>query len=167
MKLNIGCGGRRIEGFTGVDAVQRPAADIIARADAIPLEDGSVEEIMAIHLFEHFYRWECDTVIAEWLRLLQPGGRLVLELPNLIKCCENVIHGRMVGGKEPDQLSMWGLYGDPREGDPFMAHRWAWSPKTLKNFLESKGFIKIYEKPTQWHPAGRDHRDMRIEAIRP
>lgn len=167
MKLNIGCGGRRIDGFTGVDAVQRPAADIIARADNIPLPDGSVEEIMAIHLWEHFYRWDCDKVIAEWSRLLQPGGRLVLELPNLIKCCENVIHGRMVGGKEPDQLSMWGLYGDPREGDEFMAHRWAWSPKTLKDFLEAKGFIKIYERPTQWHPAGRDHRDMRIEAIRP
>lgn len=166
MRLNIGCGGRRIEGYTGIDAVERPAADIIARADNIPLPDGSVDEIMAIHLWEHFYRWECETVIAEWKRLLKPGGLLVLELPNLIKCCENVIHGRMVGGKHRDQLGMWGLYGDPREDDQFMAHRWGWSPKTMKEFLKSHGFVSIVEEPPRWHPAGRDFRDMRIVATR-
>lgn len=164
MKLNIGCGGRRIEGFTGVDAVARPAADIVAPAHAIPLPDGSVEEIMAIHVWEHFYRWECDAVIAEWKRLLQPGGRLVLELPDLIKCCQNVLDGRMKGGKEPDQLTLWGLYGDPRQADVFMAHRWAWSPASLRAFLAEHGFIKIADEPTKFHPAGREHRDMRITA---
>lgn len=164
MKLNIGCGGRRIEGYTGVDAVQRPAADIVARAESIPLEDGTVDEIMAIHLWEHFYRWECDAVIAEWKRLLKPGGVLVLELPNLRKCCENILSARMRGGKEPDQLSYWGLYGDPRQGDQFMAHRWGWMPQTLKPFLEEHGFFKVVERPTKFHPAGRDHRDFRLEA---
>lgn len=164
MKLNIGCGGRRIDGYTGVDAVERPAADIIARADSIPLEDGAVDEIMAIHLWEHFYRWECDTVIAEWKRLLKPGGLLVLELPNLRKCCENILSGRVRGGKEPDQLSYWGLYGDPRQGDQFMAHRWGWMPETLKPFLKLHGFTEIVERPTKFHPAGRDHRDFRLEA---
>nr|AER23948.1 hypothetical protein var071 [Variovorax sp. HH01] len=164
MKLNIGCGGRRIEGYTGIDAVDRPAADIIARADSIPLEDGSVEEIMAIHLWEHFYRWECDAVIAEWSRLLKPGGALVLEMPNLRKCCENILSNRVRGGKEPDQLSYWGLYGDPRQGDQFMAHRWGWMPETLKPFLEAHGFTDVVERPTKFHPAGRDHRDFRMEA---
>lgn len=164
MRLNIGCGARRIEGYTGVDAVARSGADIIARADEIPLDDGSVEEIMAIHLFEHFYRWECEKALAEWRRLLRPGGRLVLELPNLVKCCENVISGR--AGKEPDQLSMWGLFGDPRQSDPFMAHRWAWTPDTLRAVLEANGFHRVGEEPTVFHPAGRAHRDMRIVAER-
>jgi SAM-dependent methyltransferase len=166
MKLNIGAGGRRIEGYTGVDAVQRPAADIIARADNIPLPDSSVDEIMAIHLFEHFYRWECEGVLAEWRRLLKPGGRLVLELPDLIKCCKNIIDGRMVGGKHPDQLGHWGLYGDPRESDPYMAHRWGWSPKTLGALLKANGFTDIRQEPTQWHPAGREFRDMRVVAVK-
>lgn len=166
MKLNIGCGGRKIPGFTGVDAVERPAAEIIARADKIPLRDGSVDEIMAIHLFEHFYRWECDDVINEWKRLLKPGGVLSLELPNVRKCCENILSGRMEGGKHPDQLSYWGLYGDPRASDPFMNHRWGWTPDAMKAFLKEHGFIKVAEEPTQWHPAGRDHRDMRIVARR-
>lgn len=168
LKLNVGCGGRRLEGYTGVDAVaERSAADIVARADAIPLPDSSVDEILAIHLWEHFYLWECETVISEWMRLLKPGGSLILELPNLIKCCQNVIKGRMVGGKHPDQLGMWGLWGDPRKSDSFMSHRWGWSPETLSQFLKEKGFSQVVERPTQWHPAGRDHRDMRIECSKP
>lgn len=166
MKLNVGCGGRRIYGYTGVDAVARPAADIVAPAHAIPLADGSVDEIMAIHLFEHFYRWECDAVIAEWRRLLEPGGRLVLEMPNIVKCCENVISGRMEGGKHPDQLSYWGLFGDPREGDPWMSHKWGWAPATLRAFLGANGFARIEEEQTKWHPAGREHRDMRMTAVK-
>lgn len=164
MRLNIGAGARRIEGYTGVDMVPRAGADIIAPAHAIPLGDETVDEIMAIHLFEHLYRWECEKVLAEWRRLLKPGGRLVLELPNLIKCCENIISGR--AGKEPEQLGMWGLYGDPRGGDQFMAHRWGWTPDTLRELLEANGFHRIGQEPTLFHPAGRQHRDMRIVAER-
>mgnify|MGYP003440759565 FL=1 len=162
MRLNIGCGGKRIEGYTGVDAVERPGADIVAKADAIPLPDGSVNEIMAIHLFEHFYRWECDGVLDEWHRLLRPGGRLIMEMPDLMKTCKNVVDGIMKGGKEPDQLTLWSLYGDPRQRDVFMSHHWAWTPTSIKAILKEHGFIKVAEEPTIYQPAGREHRDMRI-----
>lgn len=166
-RLNIGCGNRRIPGYTGVDVVPREAADIVAPAHSIPLPDGSVDEIFGCHIWEHFFRWECDDVIVEWKRLLRPGGRLVLELPNLIKCCENLLSGRMRGGKHPHQLSYHGLFGDPRGKDRHMAHVWGWTPETLREFLTEYGFQQIEERPTQWHPAGRNHRDMRIEAIKP
>lgn len=164
MKLNIGAGNKRLPGYTGVDAVRRAAADIVAPAWAIPLEDGVADEIMAIHLFEHFYRWECDDVIVEWKRLLKSGGKLVLELPNFYKACENVINGLNNPGKHPDQLNYWAAYGDPRDKDPFMAHRWGWTPQALSEFLASYGFTNITEQPTQFHRTGKLRRDMRIEA---
>lgn len=165
VKLNIGCGGRRLPGYIGIDAVaERTAADIVAKADNLPFDDGSVDEILGLHIFEHFYRWECDDVIKEWTRVLRPGGVLILELPNLIKFCQNIIDGRK--GKHPDQLGMWGAWGDPRERDPFMSHKWGWSPDSLTEFLSANGFTKIQEAPTQWHLAGRMHRDMRIEAVK-
>lgn len=164
MRLNIGCGARRIAGYTGIDAVPRPAADIVAKANAIPLASGCADEIMAVHLWEHFYFWECDEVIAEWRRLLRPNGLLVLELPNLIKCCENLIAGRSLPGKHPHQLGYWGIFGDPTTRDPYMGHRWGWTPETLSAFLAEHGFTAIRETPTQWHPVGRNQRDMRIEA---
>jgi SAM-dependent methyltransferase len=167
LRLNIGCGGRKIPGYIGVDAVARSAAEIIAPANNIDLPSESVDEIIAIHLWEHFYLWECDGVIAEWRRLLKPGGVLTFEMPDVIKCAKNLIAGKMVGGKDPNQLSYWGLYGDPRTQDPYMNHRWGWTPATLRDFLTTKGFVKIREQETQWHPAGRWDRDFRMTCRKP
>jgi len=167
MRLNIGAGNKRIEGYTGVDAVARPAADIVANADAIPLPDASVDEIMAIHLLEHVHVWQAPQLLREWHRLLKPGGLLVLELPDLVKCCRNILDGRRTAGKDPDQLTLWGLYGDPRQEDPFMAHRWAYTFKTLEPIVRGIGFTEISEHQTQWHRAGRDLRDFRLEARKP
>jgi len=175
MRLNIGCGQRTWDGYFNIDAVRHPLAprdpDLIYAFDfdadgklvaPIPLEDGVVDEITGIHVFEHFYRWTCEAVVQEFVRLLKPGGRLILELPDLIKCCQNIIEGRE--GKEPDQLGRWGLYGDPRPKDKFMCHPWGWAPGELMTFLGGHGFTNIQHLPTQFHKCGKLHRDMRIEA---
>lgn len=170
MKLNIGCGARVLEGWTNCDIQVNPnaprAPEILCDAKSIPLPDGCASVVMAIHVFEHFYRWEVESVLAEWRRLLQPGGQLILELPNLVKCCENYLSGRVRGGKDPDQLARWGIYGDPRTGDKFMCHPWGYSPEELQSILEANGFRKVKHQATVFHPAGRNHRDMRIEAIK-
>lgn len=165
IKLNIGAGGRRIPGFTGVDIVARQGADIVAPAHKIPLATGSVSEIMAIHLIEHVHRWECESLLQEWFRLLAPRGRLVLELPDLIKCCHNIVND--IQGKHPDQLGLWGLFGDDRLKDPLMMHKTSWTFKTLAPVLERVGFIEIAEHDTQFHAAGQKVRDFRVEARKP
>lgn len=164
MKLNIGAGKRRLHGYTGIDAVPRAGADIIAPADNIPLPDGCADEILGVHVWEHFLLWECDGVLAEWRRLLKPGGALVLEMPDLLKCCRNVLDGRESG--KPGQLGMWGLFGDATLRDLGMLHRWAWTFSTLHPFLAERGFAEIVERETKFHPAGRGVRDFRIEALK-
>lgn len=170
MKLNVGCGKRILEGWTNCDIERDPEAgrdpDILCDARSIPLPDGCADVLMAIHLFEHLYRWDVDAALTEWSRLLKSGGTLILEMPDLVKCCENYLSGRKRGGKDPDQLARWGIYGDPRTGNPFMNHRWGYSPEELISILESHGFKKAKHLPTEFHPAGRSHRDMRIEAIK-
>lgn len=170
MKLNIGCGRHVLDGWTNIDIQRSGRAkrdpEIFADVREIPLPDECADEVMAIHVFEHFFPWECPGLVGEWRRLLKPRGKLILELPNLEKCCKNILDGIHKGGKHADQLGMWGLYGDPREQDPFMMHKWAWTPQTLTGFLERHGFERIKERPTEWHPAGREYRDMRIEALR-
>lgn len=165
-KLNIGCGGRSYPGYTGIDAVARDGADIVAPAHEIPLPDGCAEEVMAIHLVEHLLPWLVPVALAEWYRLLAPGGKLVLEMPDIIKCCQNIIDGRMKGGKHPDQLGMWGAYGDTRTQDEFMLHRYGWHFGTLAPLVKDAGFVKVREVQTVFHPAGRTCRDFRLEAIR-
>lgn len=170
MKLNVCCGKRYREGWTNVDIVALDgfrAPDILCNALSVPLADGVASEIMCIHGFEHFQRWEVDALLEEWKRLLQPGGLLALEMPDLIKCCENVISGFKKAGKHPDQFTLWGLYGDPTTKDEFMMHRWAYSPASLRAILSAHGFTDIMDAEPQWHPAGRERRDMRMEARRP
>lgn len=166
MRLNVCCGIRIREGWVNIDvvAVNGTQPDILADAKKIPLEDNCADELMCIHGFEHFYRYEVDDLITEWKRLLKPKGLLILEMPDLIKCCENVLSGYSLTGKHADQMGLWGLYGDPQGGNPWMGHRWGWSPKSLRTFLKSHGFINIVDAVTQWHPAGRIRRDFRIEA---
>lgn len=170
LRLNVGCGSRTLPGYFNCDIERNPDAprdpDMLCDAKSIPLPDGCARELMAIHVFEHMYRWECEPVLAEWRRLLRPGGLLILELPDLIKCCKNILDIRIKGGKHPDQLGRWGLYGDPRTENKFMCHPWAWAPEELMGFLKENGFTKCEHKITQFHPAGRSHRDMRIEARR-
>lgn len=165
MKLNIGCGHRRLPGYTGVDVVSRGAADIVAPAEAIPLPDGCAEEVLAVHLVEHVFAWDVPALLAEWHRLLMPGGRLVLEMPDVMKCARNLMNG--VLGKHPDQLHMWGIFGDDTLRDPWMMHRSGWWFGRLAPVVSAAGFVAIIERETQFHPAGRGLRDFRLEARKP
>lgn len=167
MKLNIGCGEKRLPGYTGVDVVARGAADIVAPANAIPLADGVADEVLSIHMAEHLTPWEFEETLTEWKRLLKPGGKLVLELPNLKKCMENILSGFTKDGKHPDQLGWWGLFGDPRAKDRHMLHVFGYTPVSMTELLQRHGFTNISEQPTQFHRTGKLHRDMRIEATAP
>ncbi len=166
MKLNLGNGKTYLEGWTNVDIQVHPLAknppDLLCDIRKIPLPDGCAETIMGIHVWEHIVRWECDDVIEEWKRLLKRGGQLILEMPDLLKCCRNILRG--VEGKKPDQLGMWGLYGDVTLKDPFMLHPWAWTFSTIQPFLAEHGFVNIREHDTQFHLTGKGIRDFRVTA---
>lgn len=156
VKLNIGCGDKILPGYTNIDAVDRAghSPDIVADIRAIPLPDGCASEVLAVHVIEHFYRWEADAVVAEWVRLLKPGGKLVLECPDLAHACHAFLSGA------PDPWSMWVFYGDPAWKDPLMCHRWGYTPETLGRLMESAGLERVQREPAMFKM--REPRDMRM-----
>lgn len=173
MKLNICCGKRILPGYMNVDFAPNPEGelqpDFVAPAWALPFAADTFDEIMCIHGWEHFYTWQCEYVFHEWQRVAKSGCKLILELPNLIKCAQNLlaIENGSARFKKPEQMSMWGIFGDNTLKNEHMIHKWGWTPRTLKNFLAFYGATDIREERTQFHPAGRDHRDMRIVARMP
>lgn len=171
MRINAGSGRWTLDGWVNVDVARDPHAprdpDIFADIRSIPLPDGCADELMAIHVFEHFYRWEVDALLKEWRRILKPGGKLVLEMPDIMKAAYNLLNNVVGDGRRVergDQLGMWGIYGDPRAGNPYMCHKWGWTFKTIKPVIAAAGFGQIEEADTQWHRCGRKVRDFRVTA---
>lgn len=168
--INVGCGKRYRDNMVNIDVVAlegRRAPDYLADALKIPLPDDCADEVMSIHNLEHLHFWEAGDAIDEWKRLLKPGGQLTLEMPDIIKCCKNMLSGYSHSGKDPVQFSYWGAFGDPTTKDPFMMHKWGWEPRTLRALLEKHGMVDIREAETLWHPGGRAHRDFRMESRKP
>lgn len=163
MKLNVGAGNKRPDGYFNIDAVQHPKAsplDLVAEAHAIPLPDACADEVMAIHLVEHIYPHDLHATLVEWHRLLKPGGRLVLEMPDIEKCCRNLIKGT------DESLSLRGIYGDNPNGSHWDDHKTGWSFRTLAPVVANAGFRSIVEKQTEFHKKGRGIRDFRLEAMK-
>ena len=157
LKVNLGSGVHPWPGFVNVDL--NGEADINAPVNKLPFDDGEVEELHAIHLFEHLHRAESVFVLAEWRRVLKSGGRLVLELPSLDKIV------RMISeGVEDRRLTIMGLYGDPNDPKPDMLHKWGWSNKEIMEVLLSAGFKDIKIMNPVFHIPKRD---MRVEAVVP
>jgi SAM-dependent methyltransferase len=55
------------------------ATDVIASADALPFDDASFDAVLLLQVLEHVR--EPARVVAELLRVLRPGGQLVLTAP--------------------------------------------------------------------------------------
>lgn len=82
LRLNVGCGGTRRPGWIGIDL--NPAADLqLDIRRSLPFPDGSCLDIYAEHVLEHLaYPGEVEEVLRDWLRLLVPGGRLSIGVPD-------------------------------------------------------------------------------------
>lgn len=78
MKLNLGSCGRDIPGFVSVDIC--PPAEIIADlSKRWPWPDSSVDEVLALDIFEHLPS-KLHTMNELW-RVLKPGGKATIEVP--------------------------------------------------------------------------------------
>ena len=169
-RLNLGCGDKILDGWTNVDIAPARAGrqpDVICDLHKLePFADASVDEVMAIHVVEHFWRWEVVDVLREWTRVLKPGGLMVLECPNLLTACAEMLanpdQGSLPGAE--GQKTMWVFYGDPAWRDPLMCHRWNYTPASLGAVMAEAGLVDIRQEPAQFKM--REPRDMRIVGAR-
>jgi SAM-dependent methyltransferase len=161
--LNLGSGKIRWPGWQNVDGFN-DRADVKADLKALPFPHNYADRVVAIHVFEHFYLWETPVILEEWKRVLKPGGRIVLEMPNM-EAVFSHIAVRMRKGEAPVPTMSWlAIWGDPRHEDPAMCHRWGYSPIDVVTILKKAGFENVQSETARYHfPA----RDMRITATKP
>ena len=170
-RLNLGCGDKILPGYINVDVASSRAGkepDVICDLHELaPFASDSIDEILSVHVIEHFWRWEVLDVLKEWIRVLKPGGSMIIECPNLVSACQALLENPDVAaGPGPEgQRSMWVLYGDPAWQDPLMVHRWGYTPRSLSELMHSAGLVNLRQEPAQFKL--REPRDMRIVGEKP
>lgn len=109
LKLDLGCGKNKREGFLGVDSIKFDGVDIVADLrEKWPWEDGSVDEVHCSHFLEHFERLERIHFANELYRVLKPNGTAQIIVPHW---CSNRAYGDMTHCWPPVS-EMWFFYLD-------------------------------------------------------
>lgn len=156
IRLNLGSGKHPWPNATNIDHDER--ADIVGPVDNLQMfNDEEVDEIYAIHLFEHLPRLGLSRFLNEWKRVLKPGGRLILEVPCLDKIAQMIVNG-----EENCAMTLFGIFGDVRLESPYMRHQWCYTAKELTDIIKGAGFHVEVSDPV-YHVK---RRDMRITGVK-
>lgn len=141
MKLDIGCGTFKREGYTGVDYYVE--TDIQAPMWAIPLPDNSVDEIYSSHALEHVGKFDVVPTLMEWKRLIRPGGTIELHVPDLRWCCE-----RWLAHQSTDWY-MDILFGmQNAEGE---YHKTGFTPDIMQRYAANSGLLLVKHGVVESH----------------
>ncbi|MBT3989479.1 MAG: methyltransferase domain-containing protein [Rhodospirillaceae bacterium] len=86
MKLNLGCGNNKLEGYLNVDSQQLCAPDQVVDLEVFPwpFEDNSVDEIVMSHVLEHLGETKevYLAIIKELYRICQADAEIRINVPH-------------------------------------------------------------------------------------
>lgn len=169
MKLNLGSHNKRIDGYTNIDILDLPEVDIKHDLTKLPwpFEMSSVEEIFAEEFLEHISWRKCEAILNECYRILMPGGKLKIQVPDIDAMCR-MIDERchcvpkktksyddfkadpncpICEGKARINPERWHIAFVGAQKHEFDVHRNVFTPYGLREQLEKANFKNIIRKP--------------------
>jgi hypothetical protein len=177
-KLNLGCGISPKEQYINFDAfiysgiqgwdkhlqtdIQGKIEDIL---EIFPHE--YFQEIMSSHVIEHFYLEDAIVFLERQLKLLRPGGKIIVEGPCVLGIYRWYLEDR-AGPKDPNGIrflieSLY-PYQNRLEYSELMAHKSGWTGEVLSKEMEKLGFKIIHVGEGQTH--GTAWHDFRVEGVK-
>jgi len=149
MKLQIGCGNNKLDGYVTIDRDHDVSPDVYADAhDLYMIENNSVDIIYASHILE-YYDWSEaeEIVLPEWRRVLKNDGILRVAVPDFKQISE------LYGAGFDLSFFIGPLYGKWKNKDKIIYHKTVYDYKKLLKILAICGFYNI--KRWKWqdiHP---------------
>ena len=127
------------------------APDIVASlTDMSVVPDRSFDAVWSAHNLEHVAAHEVPVALAEFLRVLRPGGFAMLTMPDLQQVAALVAEGRLedtayLSGMGPIAAldMLYGFRPSIAAGNRFMAHRTGFTAGTLERHLLNAGFATV------------------------
>ncbi|MFM7087465.1 MAG: class I SAM-dependent methyltransferase [Cyanobium sp.] len=139
--LQLHLGGWEVrEGWILVNVEDRPGVGVRGSVtDLSAFPDGSAVEIYASHVYERLgYQDELPRAFAEARRVLTPGGRLRISVPDMEVLCQLFLHPNARASANEQFKIMRMMMGGQIE--PFDVHKVAFSQNILIALLREHGF---------------------------
>jgi predicted SAM-dependent methyltransferase len=140
MRLHVG-GEVRKEGWVTFNVQPGPTVDIVGTCTRMPeIADASVAEIYASHVLEHLsYVDELHQALAEFHRVLVPGGRLMASVPDFALLCRLFLADGLTTQQRFEVMRM--IFGG--QMDPHDLHKVGLTYEFLGSYLRHAGFVSV------------------------
>lgn len=153
-RLNIGAGESPLCGYQNLDI--REGVDALT----LPFDAATFDEVRASHMLEHLGWDEVPRALWEWRRVLKPGGKVRIAVPDVAKCCRLM---------QENSLEPWERYLMGGQVHAHDFHKSCFTAQILAGCLLDAGFSDIRhwvprddETDTCQHPVS-----LRLEATKP
>ena len=160
--LHVGCGSWRPGALHGnydseawreirLDINPDAKPDIVASmTDLSPVESDSVDAIWNSHALEHLHAHQVPVALGEFLRVLRPGGHVLMRMPDLKKAATLIVqHGPLwtaytspAGPITPLDI-LYGHSASIARGEGGMAHKTGFTLESIAHHLQAAGFVKV------------------------
>lgn len=140
IKLNLGCGLDYIlDGYINIDIRDIPDERVIKMdVRCLPYESESIDEILAIDVYEHVSHRESKTLLKHWVDLLKPGGTIYIQAP----CLSFIVQRILMQQNMPPNIQTWEfvinlIFG--AQDYPENYHHTIVEPQLLHDYLRNVG----------------------------
>ncbi len=135
--VHLGCGAMDDKRFTNVDARPWPHVHHLGHVERLPMfADRSADLIYVCHCLEHISFLEVPAVLKEWQRVLKPGGKLRIAVPDF-DCILAIYEDNQ---KTIESIELTLLGGQNYE---FNFHKSLYNEARLSSLLQAAGFTNV------------------------
>ncbi len=138
----LGGGKYRVEGWEVLDAIPAPHVDHVCDAKNLSqFADNTFSEIYASHVLEHFdFKEELVRTLIEWRRVLEPGGRILVSVPDLEILARFILEKDRLSIQERFSIVTM-IFGS--HDDEYDYHKVGLDEVFLTVFLKNAGYMNI------------------------
>lgn len=156
-RLEIGPHKGRLPGFETLDIVPGPLVDHVSDCRALPFPDASFDLVYSSHVLEHVEMSDVERTVAEWARIVKPGGWLEVHTVDAARILAAWLHydetGEWTGPApswrpelcrgEPYLFAACRVLNWPKGGNIHELHRALITPNYLTRCFERAGLTDL------------------------